>query len=107
MKLYGNITSEKGTKGQGGNDYLDIEITTPNQQIAKIHLHEDAEQGIFLDVYRGSDLLFRKILPLTNQQRDIQHKGTGLKGTKLKEKCDVLTCESKVVHKLCNDCIKA
>jgi len=27
MKLYSTITSERATKGQGGNEYLDIEIT--------------------------------------------------------------------------------
>lgn len=27
MKLYAKITSERATKGQGGNDYLDIDLT--------------------------------------------------------------------------------
>lgn len=26
MKLYASVTSERATKGQGGNDYLDIDI---------------------------------------------------------------------------------
>ena len=31
MKLYATITSERATKGQGGNDYLQINIFDSNQ----------------------------------------------------------------------------
>lgn len=33
MKLYGNIKSERATKGQGGNDFLEVEILNANQDI--------------------------------------------------------------------------
>lgn len=33
MKLYGNIKSERAEKGQGGNEFLDIEITNDKRQI--------------------------------------------------------------------------
>lgn len=32
MKLYGKIKSERAEEGQGGNDYLDIEITDDKRQ---------------------------------------------------------------------------
>jgi len=32
MKLYGNIKSERAEKGQGGNDFLEIEITNDKRQ---------------------------------------------------------------------------
>lgn len=32
MKLYGKISSERATKGQGGNDYLDIVINDENKE---------------------------------------------------------------------------
>lgn len=31
MKLYATITSERATKGQGGNDFLDIKLTSEYQ----------------------------------------------------------------------------
>lgn len=30
MKLYATVTSERATKGQGGNDYLCIKLTVKN-----------------------------------------------------------------------------
>jgi hypothetical protein len=35
MKLYATTTSERATKGQGGNDYLDIKITFDDNGIIK------------------------------------------------------------------------
>lgn len=32
MKLYAKTTSERASKGQGGNDYLDIQITVGNKK---------------------------------------------------------------------------
>ena len=33
MKLYGNIKSERASKGQGGNDYLEVEILNANKDV--------------------------------------------------------------------------
>lgn len=33
MKLYATVTSERATKGQGGNDYLDIRLSVSNDRI--------------------------------------------------------------------------
>jgi len=39
MKLYGNIKSERATKGQGGNEFLEIEILNSDQaEIASIRV---------------------------------------------------------------------
>lgn len=39
MKLYATVTSERASKGQGGNEYLDIEIKDDNKEIiGKIHV---------------------------------------------------------------------
>jgi hypothetical protein len=45
MKLYATVTSERATKGQGG-EWLDIEIFTTNQQdpTHKIEVREGAGQ---------------------------------------------------------------
>jgi hypothetical protein len=40
MKLYGTITSERASKGQGGNEYLKIDLTDSNGDfLGKIHIH--------------------------------------------------------------------
>lgn len=39
MKLYATTTTERASKGQGGNEYLHIDITDETgQAIAKIHI---------------------------------------------------------------------
>jgi|GEM_PF-2852965 len=39
MKLYGTIKSERASKGQGGNDYLEIDIQNVKQDVmAKIRI---------------------------------------------------------------------
>jgi hypothetical protein len=35
MKLYATTTSERASKGQGGNDYIDIIITDEKQNVIK------------------------------------------------------------------------
>lgn len=36
MKLYATVSSERATKGQGGNDFLSIEIYNENNDIISI-----------------------------------------------------------------------
>lgn len=45
MKLYATTTSERATKGQGGNDFLDMQIFFKNQSIPKvtIRLHKQLQ----------------------------------------------------------------
>jgi len=42
MKLYATITSERATKGQGGNDYLDIYINDDGGEIGYLRIIPDA-----------------------------------------------------------------
>ncbi|HVM60180.1 MAG TPA: hypothetical protein VMV72_04870 [Verrucomicrobiae bacterium] len=38
MKLYATVTSERATKGQGGNDFLNIVITNEHEEeIMRVH----------------------------------------------------------------------
>lgn len=42
MKLYATTTSERATKGQGGNEFLQILLTSDNaENIAKINMYYD------------------------------------------------------------------
>ena len=45
MKLYATTTSERATKGQGGNEYLTINITSEdNENIAQVNVHNDRQK---------------------------------------------------------------
>ena len=38
MKLYAQVTSERASKGQGGNDYLEIDIHHEDRENPKYHV---------------------------------------------------------------------
>jgi hypothetical protein len=45
MKLYGKIKSERAEKGQGGNDFLDIEISGENEEpVMTLHVEKDEDK---------------------------------------------------------------
>lgn len=48
MKLYATTTSERATKGQGGNKYIDIDIldgdATTQRKVAKINIYIENNQ---------------------------------------------------------------
>ncbi len=52
MKLYATVTSERASKGQGGNDYLDIDIfcgTTANSvTLARLTVRPSETGGYIL-----------------------------------------------------------
>jgi hypothetical protein len=53
MKLYATTTSERASKGQGGNDYLDIEILNESQYpIMQIHAKPFGENGLIHAIIR-------------------------------------------------------
>ena len=45
MKLYATTTSERATKGQGGNKYINVDITTEDgRKILKISVYPDTAE---------------------------------------------------------------
>ena len=51
MKLYGSIRSERAEKGQGGNDFLEIEITNDQRkEIASIKILPGDKVKVTVDV---------------------------------------------------------
>ena len=65
MKLYAKTTSERASKGQGGNEYLDIDITVgENREIlAKLTVREaDYLGGDIYGLFDEKDTLL-KYLP--------------------------------------------
>jgi hypothetical protein len=64
VKLYATVTSERASKGQGGNEYLIIDLTVGNaarEQIGQVELiyNDDRKHGVALDEwvlqYRAGD----------------------------------------------------
>jgi hypothetical protein len=55
MKLYSTITSERATKGQGGNDYLHIDINVEREKVAEINVMKYADDVIikYQDIING------------------------------------------------------
>lgn len=57
MKLYGNIKSERASKGQGGNEYLEIEVLNEDQNVvAMIRITPDQERKVKILVSHSPEL---------------------------------------------------
>lgn len=55
MKLYATTTSERASKGQGGNDFLDINITNEHKEIiANIYIKNNKVHFTFPSHYLES-----------------------------------------------------
>jgi hypothetical protein len=51
MKLYGNIKSERAEKGQGGNEFLVVEITdNMRQRVATINVFPGSKAKVTVEV---------------------------------------------------------
>lgn len=77
MKLYASVTSERATKGQGGNERLDIQITVgsvsePHE--AGVIAVREVEPGVFNigHFYRGEG---RKIITIDTNEKGEKQKG--------------------------------
>ena len=98
MKLYGKITSERASKGQGGNEYLEIELKVQDREnaIGKILLdyHADSEEkSIEMDEWVLSWQGCRMVDPNIIAQGHVYPKG--------EKPHDPRTCENSIP---CIDC---
>ncbi len=79
MKLYATITSERATKGQGGNDYLDIDIFCGSADnsvtLAKLTVRPSENDGYIL-----VDHTDEVLAELTKEQLKAPTKGKRQKG---------------------------
>lgn len=76
MKLYATVTSERATKGQGGNDFVRVELQRDRGKLS--HVLEYTTAGIRLSQVTddGGVILF--------EQREDEEKGEKQKGEKAK-----------------------
>lgn len=111
MKLYATITSERASKGQGGNKYLEIEIQAEKLQgiptranIYRINLDVDDDGfllGSILDYSTGKRTVLHK---LGRNKIELEVKGEKQKG----EMREVVMYHCKkhgTYDKKCSDCI--
>jgi hypothetical protein len=94
MKLYATTTSERATKGQGGNEYLEIDIT----------IKDDAGERPFCTLrLEEKEYTFELFNKNTGENYDSIDKITKTKGEKKKgESIDVMECD-KCKSKLNDD----
>lgn len=105
MKLYATTTSERASKGQGGNEYLRVSLTVGNAK-------EQANAGV-IEVIESSPNKFAikyhlngktKLLQEVNTNGTIfETKGKSQKGEK---KCNDVTCINcdNTMEGLCDNC---
>ena len=63
MKLYATVTSERASKGQGGNSFLFVKFMDDKQIVARVEFHID-DRGYCLEIYDREGGHFMPLLPL-------------------------------------------
>ncbi len=100
MNLYATVTSERATKGQGGNDYLDIEVLGDKQQpIARMVIRQGEFEPMLEIIYSKNEFE----APIITRELDrpkYQEKGKRQKGEILNESSDIHEGQ----HKNCELC---
>lgn len=86
MKLYATTTSERASKGQGGNDYLIIEVLDENKKsCANIIFYPKDKDGIIqMSLWTGGNVVRKE-------------KGKSQKGEHKHDKDCYMQCMSKLV----------
>lgn len=101
MKLYAITTSERASKGQGGNEYVNIEMFVGESKhpmfIGKVKMY--IENDLYcVDYYPGYDNLdIKPLAKFINESKGKQKKG---------EKCKDITCINcdSTMEGLCDNC---
>ena len=75
MKLYASVTSERATKGQGGNDYINIDINVFDECNSQYTLEITQDWLIFRERGYSEPLLIRS-------HKDIKEQYNSIKGNK-------------------------
>lgn len=96
MKLYATTTSERASKGQGGNKFLKVEFQIEQTNPTGFKRYIDAGD-IDININNGVieiDYISQggNVTPLANFKEDLQEKGKKQKGEKI---CSVIGCLNK------------
>lgn len=110
MKLYATVTSERASKGQGGNSHIDIDITVDDklqEKACKIVVSYDKHEGIdiyYVDYYEPDAEYGTNLLTLEKRNGKLVLQGSeDIKGEKQKGECyyateDTNFCETHNVE---------
>ena len=77
MKLYATVESERASKGQGGNDYLDIVIKDETEAVAwNIHIETFTEKRLILELFSKPGEIIRQYHEIKGkkQKGECEHK---------------------------------
>ena len=84
MKIYATITTDRATKGQGGNQYLDVVITGEGvytDELLRMRLLPDGYGHARVERVSGSHSLMRGLISMMNERinDDVQKMRKGKK----------------------------
>lgn len=106
MRLYATTTSERATKGQGGNKQLDIDILICDRNTPRYHISINPDKLIFTERGYSEPLLIRYHKDIWEQET----KGKRQKGEKkclYFTDCGNYTPQNDAEAMLCDECYKA
>lgn len=92
MKLYATVTSERASKGQGGNEYLYVKIQGAEPGVATLldmEIVPDEYGHAHVRKMIGSISLLRSIISAAHEQIEDKRKGERQKG----ERCKMPGCD--------------
>ena len=109
MKLYATVTSERATKGQGGNDYLDIRLSVSNDRIEAGRIIVEPS-GTGYKVYFIPPAGITKadgvtLSEITAEYIEIKKKGEKQKGEKICDICNIRHAENGNLCEYCKNII--
>ena len=73
MKLYATTTSERASKGQGGNDFIDALITLDKKEIVQVQVKAFPE--CYRITYRIADGKAQEVFLQSDEQKGNKQKG--------------------------------
>lgn len=105
MKLYATTTSERASKGQGGNDYLDIKITDEKENlIMSIYLLPRDKTGRYaIELRANLDIaqqIEADIQDIIEDSIKLEQKGKSQKGEFEKDLMEIKELENKLKYDL-------
>ncbi len=87
MKLYATVTSERATKGQGGNDYIDVNLSANLMDLIKIKIKQVSPDEFKLYI---TNVFLGNTKQIYYDRYYIAPKlGETIKGNKQKDDCEI------------------
>jgi len=82
MTLYATVASERASKGQGGNEYLDIEVQDKRNAIVLMMRIEEVKNNPTVTFYEAGDINTSKIVDYELKSKGEKQKTANVCSTK-------------------------